>query len=72
MNDFRPGSWRCPKCQYRLFQSTLNALDGTITERDTPGEKCPNDGSPLWRVTEAEHAAEMVEMAEMQKAEQCR
>lgn len=47
-----PGLWRCAKCKFELVQATLNARDGTVTARDTPGEKCPNCQSPLWRVTE--------------------
>ena len=47
-----PGLWRCAKCNFELLQSNLNAADGTVTPRDTPGEKCPNCDSPLWRVTE--------------------
>ncbi len=47
-----PGLWRCAKCKFELVQATLNARDGTVSARDTPGEKCPNCQSPLWRVTE--------------------
>lgn len=47
-----PGLWRCAKCKFELVQATLNARDGTVSARDTPGEKCPNCASPLWRVTE--------------------
>lgn len=47
-----PGLWRCAKCEFELVQATLNARDGTVSARDTPGEKCPNCQSPLWRVTE--------------------
>lgn len=49
-----PGLWRCPKCNFELLQSNLNAADGTVTARDTPGDKCPNCDGPLWRVTERE------------------
>lgn len=55
---FVPGVFRCAKCNFTLVQSTLNARDGTVTARDAPGEKCPNDGSPMWRVTYAEQLAE--------------
>jgi hypothetical protein len=30
-----------------------------VTARDEPGDKCPNDGSPMWRVTWREHSDEM-------------
>lgn len=46
-----PGQFRCPKCGFVLIQSNLNSCDGTVTARDAPGDKCPNDGAPLWRVT---------------------
>jgi uncharacterized protein with PIN domain len=47
-----PGEWYCPKCRFSLIQKKLNALDGTVTARDEPGDKCPNCSSPLWRVSE--------------------
>lgn len=59
-----PGFWRCAKCGFHLVQSNLNASDGSITARDKPGEKCPNDGSPLWRVTEREAHHEMAKRCE--------
>ena len=46
-----PGEFCCAKCGFTLSQFTLNANTGAIGDRDQPGEKCPNDGSPLWRVT---------------------
>jgi hypothetical protein len=49
-----PGTWRCAKCNFTLIQSNLNVLDGTVTARDDPGEKCPNCAGPLWRVSERE------------------
>ena len=56
-----PGMWRCAKCQFVLVQSNLNAADGSVTPRDNAGDRCPNDGSPLWRVSWKEHATEMAE-----------
>jgi len=46
-----PGVWRCAKCEFELIQSNLNANDGTVTARDTPGDKCPNCDTTLWRVS---------------------
>lgn len=46
-----PGVWRCAKCKFQLHSMTMNMAAGTIGARDEPGEKCPNDGSPLWRIT---------------------
>lgn len=59
-----PGVWCCPKCQFTLVQSNLNAADGSVTARDTPGDKCPNCDSPLWRVSWQQQAKEMGERAE--------
>lgn len=53
-----PGVWRCAKCDFTLIQSNLNAADGSITARDNPGDKCPNDGAPLWRVSYRDWALE--------------
>lgn len=61
-----PGVWCCAKCGFRLVQSNLNAHDGSITACDDPGEKCPNDGSPLWRVTYRDDVAESYERWEEQ------
>ena len=54
-----PGFWRCAKCNFMLVQSTLNAHDGSVTARDEAGTYCPNDNSPMWRVSWKEHAMEM-------------
>ncbi|MBX3504478.1 MAG: hypothetical protein KF895_03290 [Parvibaculum sp.] len=55
---YAPGLWKCAKCDFVLQQSNLNARDGTVTARDTPGDKCPNCNSPLWRVSWKEEAAD--------------
>lgn len=56
-----PGQWRCPKCGFVLIQSNLNANDGSVTARDDPGERCPNDGTPLWRSSWRQDAMELGE-----------
>lgn len=61
---YAPGRWRCAKCGFTLLQSNLNALDGTITANDKPGDVCPNDGSPLWRVSWKQEAEEAMTIAE--------
>ena len=61
--EFVPGHWRCAKCNFRLITSTLNAADSTVTARDEPGEHCPNDGQPLWRMTWRELATEQADRA---------
>ncbi|ANM12090.1 hypothetical protein [Rhizobium sp. N324] len=65
-SEFVPGAWRCPKCNFRLLQSNLNAADGTVTARDTPGDKCPNCAAPLWRVSWKDEAQENLSIAENQ------
>lgn len=63
-DKYMPGVWRCAKCKFRLVQSNLNALDGTITPRDEPGDTCPNCKHPLWRVSWREEATENLLLAE--------
>lgn len=53
-----PGVWRCVRCSFELMQSNLNANDGTVTARDTPGDKCPNCDTGLWRVSWKDWATE--------------
>lgn len=66
-----PGEFRCKKCGFTLSQFTLDAHSGEVGSRDQPGEKCPNDGSPLWRVTWQERTTEHYEraVAEMIRAD---
>jgi cell division protein FtsB len=61
---YMPGQWRCPKCEFQLTQSNLNAQDGSITARDDPGDKCPNCSSPLWRVSYREAFKDMMQISE--------
>lgn len=61
-----PGTWCCPKCNFVLVQSNLNAADGTVTARDEPGDKCPNCDSPLWRVSWKDQAKELGARAEQE------
>jgi len=58
-----PGEFRCAKCGFTLSQFTLDAGTGVVSDRDHPGERCPNDGSPLWRVTWKERAHEHYQRA---------
>lgn len=66
-----PGSWYCPKCKFVLVQRTFNVPSGTVSVRDTPGDKCPNCNSPLWRCTWKQDSDEMHERAieQMKRAE---
>lgn len=61
--NYIPGEFGCPKCGFCLSQFSLRASDGAVSDRDQPGEKCPNDGSPLWRVTWKERSGEHYERA---------
>lgn len=67
-----PGEFCCAKCGFALSQFALSASTGAISDRDDPGEKCPNDGSPLWRVTWKQRAQEHYEraIAEMKRADE--
>lgn len=59
-----PGVFKCAKCSFVVVKSTMNMQSGTITANDKKGEKCPNDGAPLWRVTYKDQYAEMMEISE--------
>ena len=48
----------------RIVQANLNAGDGTVTARNTPGDKCPNCNSPLWRVTERDAGRDLMDNCE--------
>jgi hypothetical protein len=54
-----PGVWRCPRCHFTLHRHTISAQTGEIAV-DTRDERplCPNEGTPLRRVTWREDAEE--------------
>ena len=56
-----PGLWKCAKCGFQLVQRVIRASDGAVGVRDEAGETCPNDGAPLWRVSERDAGNEMVD-----------
>lgn len=58
-----PGLWKCKKCGFTLVQRILRACDGAVGVRDEAGEHCPNDGSPLWRVSERDAGNELADRA---------
>jgi len=62
---FVPGMLKCAKCGFVLISANLNAQDGTVTARDTT-EHCPNDGAPMWRVSERESGNDMADRADEQ------
>lgn len=63
---YQPGVFKCAKCNFQLVQKTLNTNTGSVTARDAVGEKCPNDGSPMWRVSYQEDNAQAWEWGEKQ------
>lgn len=61
-NDkYVPGMWRCAKCDFLLIQPTLEAETGIVFARDATGERCPNCGTALLRVSWEERANEMAQ-----------
>ena len=50
---FMPGCFRCPKCNFVLTKTFLNAATGEIGTRteDRESEPCPNDGTMMVHVT---------------------
>jgi hypothetical protein len=62
-----PGLWRCAKCGFELSTMNLNVNAGTVTMRDEPGDKCPNDGSPMWRVSYREAYEQLAELANSER-----
>ena len=46
---FMPGCFRCPKCNFVLTKTALNAATGEVGTRveDRESEPCPNDGTMM-------------------------
>ena len=53
-----PGLLRCKKCGFELSKRVLNMAAGTVGANNDP-DVCPNDGSPMWRVSEREYREEL-------------
>lgn len=58
-----PGAWKCPACAFVLTQATLFVQSGEVGSTldqvmRMTGESCPNDGTPMLRVTWRERAEE--------------
>lgn len=60
-----PGHLQCDRCNFRLVSSNLNAMDGSVTARNT-ADICPNDGLPMRRVTYREDLSGAHELWEQQ------
>lgn len=58
-----PGALKCAKCGFGLIKTNLHVTDGSFSANNEP-DYCPNDGSPLWRVTERDAGNEMIDRAE--------
>lgn len=58
-----PGLMRCPKCRFELVSASLNLANGSITAKNS-SERCPNDSSPMWKVTEREWREQSEELLE--------
>lgn len=63
-NLYVPGRGRCAKCGFELNSISLNVGDGSVTAGNTIGEKCPNDGAPLWRVSYEDAYRELFDLSE--------
>ena len=54
-----PGEWFCPVCLFETHKRLLSAADGSVVVNNIDiTETCPNDGSPLERVTWKQRAEE--------------
>lgn len=55
-----PGLTKCDKCGFSLLSNNLHAETGQVSARDEPSV-CPNDGTPMRRVTEREAGNELID-----------
>lgn len=46
-----PGDWICPLCHFRCHQRTLYAQTGDVGVNYSQPDDCPNDGTPMERLT---------------------
>lgn len=63
-----PGLLKCKKCGFALIKTNLHVQDGSLSADNSP-DRCPNDGSPMWRVSERDAGNEMVDRCEALTAE---
>jgi hypothetical protein len=59
-----PGIVRCPKCQFNLVATEMDATTGLMRASRSVGEPCPNCATPLRRVTERDAGNQLVERLE--------
>lgn len=55
-----PGLTKCSKCGFSLLSNNLHAETGQVSARDEPSI-CPNDGSPMRRVTERQAGNDLLD-----------
>lgn len=67
-----PGRWTCPKCGYVVNKAVLSMADGEVYASKEDGGPCPNDGTPLERVTWREDAASLSRRGDSQLDERDR
>jgi hypothetical protein len=60
---FVPGHWECPKCQFYLVTTTLDASSGGFAADNKP-QMCANGCGPMWRVTHEQSANTMMDRTE--------
>lgn len=65
--DLAPGQMRCPRCNFRLIRSVLNANTGAISDGTSRSEPCPNGCGPLWPVNWREEAQDLAHVAHTAK-----
>lgn len=61
LDIYAPGEWRCPQCNFYLSTMTMDLQAGDIgvSAHDVyHGEPCPNDGTPMVKVTWRERATD--------------
>lgn len=58
-----PGLLKCKKCGFGLIKTNLYVMDGTFGANNEP-DHCPNDGAPMWRVTERDASNEYIDRTE--------
>jgi hypothetical protein len=63
-----PGTFRCPKCKFRLMSNAIYVASGTIGANSSP-QDCANGCGPMWPVTWKEESVECLIRLEEYAAE---
>lgn len=58
-----PGMWICSKCSYQLSLNYLYVKSSNVGANLSQAEPCPNDGTPMDRLTWEQHARDAVKTA---------